>query len=186
MRKFRPVAILLSIQFIIAVSLALINPITDYVVRKYGTEYTFATKEAYLTGDFSEYVAIISKLKYDFNESEYEDVQAEYAIIDTAENSLAYISDVSNTKPKEKNYINMDGFAIGAVAYYTSDEIKLDSISPEARKIITDVFFEDKFNSFFDGHEVTVSISVYKGRAVANTFYVDGIESEEYFRNMKG
>lgn len=186
MRKFRPVAILLAIQFIIAVSLALINPITDYAIRKYGTEYTFATQNAYLTGDFSEYVNITCELKYGFNKGEYGDIQAEYAIIDTDENSLAYISEISDTKPEDKDYINMDGFAVGAVSYSTSDDIKLDIVSSETKEIISDILFYDKFNSFFDGHEVTVSISVYKGKAVANEFYIDGIEAEEYIRNLKG
>ncbi len=185
MRKLRPVAILLAIQLVIAVSLALINPITDYAVRKYGTEYTFATKEAFINGDFSEYVYITCELKYGFNEGEYGDIQAEYAIIDTDDNSLAYISGISDTKPEEKDYLNMEGFAIGAVSCYSSDDIKLNNISPEAKEIITDILFYDKFNSFFDGHEVTVSISVYKGRTVANEFYIDGITVEEYIRNLK-
>ena len=186
MRKFKPVAILLAIQFTIAVSLALINPITDYIIRKYGTEYTFATQETFIGGDFSEYVYITSQLKHDFGESKYSDIQAEYAIIDTDENSLAYISEVSNTKPEDKDYINMEGFSVGAVSYYTSDDIKLNIISSETKEIITDILTNDKFNSFFDGHEVTVSILVYKGRTVANEFYVDGIEVEEYFKNLKG
>ncbi len=186
MRKFRLVAILLLIQIVIAVSLALINPITDYVVRRYGTEYIFATQDAYLTGDFSEYVSITCKLEYGFYEGEYEAVQAEYAIIDTDENSLAYISDVSDTKPEDKDYINMEGFAIGAVSYYSSDEIKLNIISSETKEIITDILFEDKLDTFFDVHEVTVSISVYKGKAVTNELYVDGITAEEYIRNLKG
>lgn len=186
MRKFRPVAVLLAIQLGIAVSLALINPITDYVVRRYGTEYIFATKEAYIHGDFSEYVNITCELKYGFNEGEYGDIQAEYAIIDTDENSLAYISEISDTKPEDKDYINMEGFAVGAVSCYSSDDIKLNNISPEAKEIITNILFYDKFNSFFDGHEVNVSISVYKGKTVTNEFYVDGIEAEEYIRNLKG
>ncbi len=185
MRKFRPVAILLAIQLVITVSLALINPISDYIIRKYGTEYTFATQEAYLNGDFSEYVNITCELKYGFNEGEYGDIQAEYAIIDTDENSLAYISGISDTKPEDKDYINMEGFVIGAVSYYSSGEIKLNNISSETKEIITDVLFDDKFNSFFDGHEVTVSISVYKGKAVANEFYIDGITAEKYIRNLK-
>lgn len=185
MHKFKPVAILFVIQFVVAVSLALINPITDYIIRKYGTEYTFATQETFIGGDFSEYVDITSQLKHGFDESKYSDIQAEYAIIDTDENSLAYISEISNTKPEEKDYINIDGFA-GAVSYYSSDDIKLNIISTETKEIINDIMINDKFNSFFDGHEVTVSISVYKGKTVANEFYVDGIEVEEYFKNLKG
>lgn len=186
MRKSKPVVILLAIQLVIAVSLALINPITDHIIRKYGTEYTFATNNAYLTGDFSEYVNITCELKYGFNESNYGDIQAEYAIIDTDKNSLAYISEVSNTKPENKDYINMEGLAVGAISYYSSDDIKLNNISPEIKKILDDVLFHDKFNSFFDGHEVTVNISVYKGKAVTNDFYIDGIEAEEYIKNLKG
>lgn len=185
MRKFRPVAILLAIQFIVAVSLALINPITDYAVRKYGTEYTFATQNAYLTGDFSEYVNITCRLKYGFNDIEYGDIENVYALIDTDENSLAYISELSGEKPKEKDYLDVDGFAVETVSYYCSEDIKLDLISNEAKEIITDSLWEGKIN-LLDGHEVTVSISVYKGRAVANEFYIDGIEAEEYIRNLKG
>lgn len=182
MRKSRPVAILLAIQLIIAVSLALINPISDYVIRKFGTEYIFATSKAYLTGDFSEYVNITCKLKYDFDKSKYE---AEYAIIDTDENSLAYISETSDTKPEGKDYLNMDGHAVGYVSYFTSDDVKLDLIDIETRELIGDYLFEDNLD-FLDGHEVTVSISVYKGEAVVNEFYVDGITAEEYIRNLKG
>ena len=80
----------------------------------------------------------------------------------------------------------MEGFAVGAVSCYSSDDIKLNNISPEAKEIITNILFYDKFNSFFDGHKVTVSISVYKGKTVTNEFYVDGIEAEEYIRNLKG
>lgn len=181
MRNSRSVAILLAIQLVIAVSLALINPISDYVIRKYGTEYIFATKNAYLTGDFSEYVNITCELKYDFNDSDY----AEYAIIDTDENSLAYISETSDTKPEGKDYLNMDGYAIGYVSYFTSDDVKLDLIDIETRELIADYLFEDNLD-FLDGHEVTVSISVYKGKAVANEFYVDGITAEEYIKALKG
>lgn len=182
MRKLRPVAILLAIQLVIAVSLALINPIDDFIVRKYGTEYIFATSKAYLTGDFSEYVNIICKLKYDFDESKYE---AEYAIIDTDENSLAYISEASDTKPEGKDYLNMDGHAVGYVSYFTSEDVKLDLIDIETKELIAEHLWKDNLN-LLDGHEVTVSISVYKGKAIANEFYIDGITAEEYIRNLKG
>lgn len=185
MRKFRPVAILLAIQFIIAVSLALINPITDYAIRKYGTEYTFATQNAYLTGDFSEYVNITCKLKYGFNDIDFSGTKNVYAIIDTDKNSLAYISGLSGEKPEGKDYLDVVGFAVETVSYYTSDKVKLDLISTKTQEIIMDSLWEGKIN-LLDGHEVTVNISVYKGKAVANEFYIDGIEAEEYIRNLKG
>lgn len=186
MRKFRPVAILLVIHIVIAVSLALINPISEYIIRKHGTEYTFATQEAYLCGNFSEYVNISCRLKYGFNEAVYGDIQAEYAIIDTDENSIACISEISDTKPETKDWLDMDGYSVGYISYYNSDELKLDLFSTETQEIITDALFNDKIDSFFDGHEVTVSLSVYKGQSIVNEFYVDGIKAEDFIKNLKG
>ena len=185
MRKFRPVAILLAIQFIIAIALALVNPATDYIIRKYGTEYTFATQNAYLTGDFSEYVNITCKLKYGFDDIDFAGIKNVYAIIDTDENSIAYISELSGKKPEDKDYLDVDGFAVETVSYYYSKDIKLDLINTETQEIIMDSLLEGKIN-LLDGHEVTVSISVFKGKAVANEFYIDGITAEEYIRNLKG
>ncbi len=185
MRKSKPVIILLSVQLIIAVALALINPITDYIIRKYGTEYTFATQNAYLTGDFSEYVNITCKLKYGFNDIDFSGIKNVYAIIDTDANALAYLSELSGKKPEDKDYLDVDGFAVETVSYYYSKDIKLDLISTETKEIIMDSLWEGEIN-LLDGHEVTVSLSVYKGKAVANEFYIDGITAEEYIRNLKG
>lgn len=185
MRKFRPVAILLAIQLVIAFALALINPVSDHIIRKYGTEYIFATQKAYLTGDFSEYVQLTCVLKYGSDIFRFANAQRVCATIDTDENSLAYISEVSGKKPESKDYLDVKGYSVETVSYYTSDKIKLDLISTETKEIIADSLWEDDKN-LLDGHEVTVSISVYKGKAVANEFYIDGIEAEEYIRNLKG
>ena len=56
MRKSKPAVILLLIHLAIALSLALINPVSDYIIRQKGTEYTFAVDEAWLTGDFINYI----------------------------------------------------------------------------------------------------------------------------------
>ena len=185
MRKSRPAAILLAIHLSVAVLLAFVNPINNFVIRKYGTEYTFATHNAYLTGDFSEYVQLTCVLKYGPDIFRFANAQSVYATIDTDENSLAYISEVSGKKPESKDYLDVKGYAVETVSYYTSDKIKLDLISTETKEIITDSLWENDKN-LLDGHEVTVSISVYKGHAVANEFYVDGIEAEEFINNLKG
>ncbi len=183
MRKFRPVAILLAIQLIIAVSLALINPINDYIIRKKGTEYTFATQEAYLTGDFSSYVEINCRLKFGFDYNRFGYYPEEYGIIDTDKNSLAYISELSRTKPEGKDYLGTDKKSYAYISHFTSDEIKLDLISFETKNVD---FLLDKDLGFLDNHEVTVNVSVYKGDAVVNEFYIDGIKAEEYLKNLKG
>lgn len=183
MRKIRPVAILLAIQLIIAVSLALINPINDYIIRKKGTEYTFATQGAYLTGDFSSYIVINCMLKFGFDYNRFGYYPEEYGIIDTDENSLAYISELSHTKPEGKDYLGSDKKSYAYLLHFTSDEIKLDLIGFETKDVDS---LSDKDLSFLDDHEVTVNVSVYKGDAVVNEFYIDGIEAEEYLQKLKG
>ena len=95
MRKLKPVVILLSIQLVIALSLTLINPVSDYVIRRKGTEYTFAVEEAWLTGDFVSYVEANCYIEFRFVYDRFEYHPENYAIIETDENGISYISSLS-------------------------------------------------------------------------------------------
>ncbi len=181
MRKSKPAVILLLIHLAIALSLALINPVSDYIIRQKGTEYTFAVDEAWLTGDFINYIEANCYLEFRFGFDRFEYHPENYAIIETDENGISYISALSETSPESGDWLGTEEKPFDWFCYYSSDKIDYELIENAFKNI--DLF--DDFN-FLDSYEITVKVSVYNGKAVLNSFLVDGVEIEEFFKNTEG
>ena len=108
MRKSKPVLILLSIQLMLVILLAMINPVTNLVVRTFGTEHTFETSEVLYFGDFIDEVRFCCYIKYGFNYSRFDymyDQPERYAVIDTDENGMSYVSALSREKPESGEWL---------------------------------------------------------------------------------
>ena len=178
MCKSKPVIIFLSIQLIIAVSLALINPAKDFIIRQKGTEYTFSVDDAWFTGDFTEYVEANCFLDFRFDFNRFDYYTESYGIIETDENGVSYIASLSHTAPESGNYLGTEEKYFGHWGYYSSERI---DCSIAEKKLGYPAWSEDY--NFFADHEITVRISVYKGETVLNAFLVDGVEIEEYMNN---
>ena len=178
MRKSKPVVIFLSIQLIIAVAFALVNPIKDCIIRQKGTEYTFSVDEAWFTGDFTEYVEANCFLdfRFDFNRFDYYDEN--YGIIETDKNGISYIARLSHTAPENGDYLGTEEKDFGYWGYYSSERIDYSLVE---KKLDYSVLSE--YDDFFANCDITVRLSVYKGETVLNSFLVDGIEIEEYMSN---
>lgn len=182
MRKSKPVIILLSIQLLIAVTFALINPINDFIIRTKGTEYTFATQEAALYGDFTDFVEIQCHIKYGFDYDRFEYYPEQYAIIETDENGISNISALSDVKPENKDWLGTEKKPFGFYNWYTQ---KLDYELYE-KGVKNTSFFDRSSLTFSDEYDITVNVSVYKGKAVFNEILVDGVEIEKFIENTEG
>lgn len=180
MRKSKPVIILLTIHLIIALSLALINPVNDFIIRKKGTEYTFASSEAYLTGDFVNYLEANCYIDFRFDFDRFEYHTEKYAVIETDENGISYISAITDTPPENGDWLGTKEKPFEYFYCFTTDKIDYKIIE---NSFVSSDLFEDF--EFSDKHEITVNVSVYKGRAVLNAFLVDGVEIEEFLDNYK-
>ncbi len=181
MRKAKSVIILISIQFLIAIALTLINPVSDYIVRTKGTEYIFLTDSVELYGDFSDYVELSCSIKIGFDkELVYDYYAKQYAIIETDENGLSYISGVSDNQPREGAWL---GNKTDSFHHFTwhSKTIDYDLFS-KAEEIAA--YSDEKMWHISDEYEITLNISVYKGKAVLNKILIDGIEVEEFLNDL--
>lgn len=179
MRKPKPVVILLSVQLIFAIALAFVNPVKDYLIRKNGTEYTFATQEAFLTGNFIDSVTAECHIKYGFDYDRFEFYPQPYAIIETDENGLAYISALSDTPPESGDWLGTEKNHFYCFNFYSKE---LDFNLYENALKNTDLF--DESFEFSDKYEITVNISVYKGETVLNAILINGVEIGEFLENI--
>ncbi|MBQ8782816.1 MAG: hypothetical protein IJZ57_03490 [Clostridia bacterium] len=180
MRKAKPIIIVLSIQLLIAVSLALVNPISDYIVRTKGTEYTFAIEGAEIYGDYTTFVELQCPLKLGFDKDLDNYYDRQYAIIETDESGLSYISALSDNPPEKGDWLGTPKDSFHHFSWYNK---KLDyEIYREAEES-TD-FFAAKLTGVSDEYEITVSVFVYKGKAVLNEIQVNGVEIEDFLNKI--
>lgn len=181
MRKAKPILILLSVQLLIAVSLALVNPISDYIVRTKGTEYTFATEAAEIYGDYEDFVEIHCPVKHGFDkEKAYDYYDRQYAIIEADENGLSYISALSDNPPESGVWLGTEKDSFHHYNWYYK---RIDYNLYKRAEESTD-FLAAKMSGFSDEYEITVSVFVYKGKAVLNEIRVNGVAIEEFFRSL--
>jgi len=179
MHKSKPVVIFLAIQLVIAISLALINPITDFIIRQKGTEYTFSVEEAWFTGDFTSYVEANCFLDFRFDFDRFDYHPENYAVIETDENGISYISRLSETPPESGDWIGTEEKPFDYWGYYSSDEIDYSLIEKNfGNSVLSDDF------DFFKRHNITVKVSVYNGKTAFYAFLVDGVEIEKYLENL--
>lgn len=179
MRKSKPVIILLSIQLAIALILALINPASDFIVRKKGTEHVFALGHTYLTGDFVNFMQANAGIKVTYEVDRFGNhPQKNYAIITTDENGVSYISSLSDEKPESGEWLGTEAKSYDYYYVFTSDKIDCELIENNQ-----DLFYEFDFS---DKYEITAKAYVYKGRAVLDSFLVDGVELEDFPENKEG
>ena len=180
MRKSKPVIILLAIQLIIALSLAFINPVCDFIVRKKGTEHTFSVDDAWFTGDFVNYLEANCYIDFRFNFDRHNFHPENYAVIATDENGISYISALSETKPENGDWLGTEDKDFGYFCYFSSEKLDYDLIEAAFDiNPVSDFELSEKY-------DITVSVSVYKGRAVLNKFLVNGIEIEDFINNTEG
>lgn len=184
MRKSKPVLILLSIQLILVILLAMINPVTNLVVRTFGTEHTFETSEVLYFGDFIDEVRFCCYIKYGFDYSRFDymyDQPERYAVIDTDENGMSYVSALSREKPESGEWL---GTSKEPYAWYDSFKKTVDA------ELFQKVF--DANPPVFDGetlevnpeYKFTVKAHVYKGIAVFDEMRINGVEVEEFLKNL--
>ena len=181
MRKSKPVIILLAIQLIIALSLAFINPVCDFIVQKKGTEYTFSVDDAWFTGDFVNTLEANCYLDFRFDFDRHDFHPETHAVIATDENGISYISALSETKPESGDWLGTEEKAFDYYCYFSSEKLDYDLV--EAAFFNTDLLSDFELTENYD---ITVSVSVYKGRAVLNKFLVNGIEIEDFINNTEG
>lgn len=183
MRKAKTILIVLSIQLLIAVSLSLINPISDYIVRIKGSEYTFATEYVEHYGDFTDFVEIQCPIKHGFDkELTYDYYDKQYAIIETDENGLSYISELSDNPPEKGDWLGTEKDHFTHFTWY-SQKIDYELYEKKAEELFVD--FDWKSKRLSDGYEMTVNVSIYKGKAVLNEIRVNGIEIEEFLNRAE-
>ena len=182
MRKAKPILIVLSVQLLIAVSLALINPVSDYIVRTKGTEYTFATEAAGIYGDYEDFVEIQCPIKHSFDkEQAYDYYDKQYAIIETDENGLSYISALTDNPPESGDWLGTERDSFHHYNWYNK---RIDYNLYRIAEGSTD-FLAAKISGLSDEYEITVSVFVYKGKAVVNEIMVNGVEIEEFLNKLE-
>lgn len=184
MRKSRPVVILLSIQLAFTVVIALINPLTNLIIRTFGTEHTFETSEVLYFGNAEDDLIFYCHIKYgfDYNRFEYEyGISERYAVIDTDENGISYVSSLSHEKPESGVYL---GSLKHTYPWYDNFE---KAVNPKYSDVI--------FNSdppVFDGetlevnpeYKFTVKAHIFRGMSVLDEIYVNGVELEKFLENL--
>lgn len=177
MRKSKPVVIFIAIQLIIEIILA--NPAEAYFIRKFGTEYTFAVQEAYLTGDFVNYIEANGYVDCRFEFDRFEYHPENYAVISTDENGISYISSITDTPPESGDWLGTKSKDFNYYYHFTTDKIDYENFENSA--LNSDLF--DHYE-FADKYEITLNVSVFNGKAVLNEFLVDGVEINEYIKTQ--
>ncbi len=180
MRKVKPIIIVLSIQLLIAVSLSLINPISDYIVRSKGTEYTFATEGAEIYGDYTTFIELQCPIKHSFDKDLTNYYDKQYAIIETDENGHSYISVLSDNPPEKGDWLGTEKDSFHHFNWYNK---KLDYNLYRMAEESTD-FLAAKLTGMSDEYEITVSVFVYEGKAVLNEIQVNGVEIEDFLNRI--
>lgn len=184
MRKIRPVVILFSIQLIFVFALAMINPVTNLVVRTLGTEHTFDASETLCFGDFIDDVRFCCYIKYsfDYNRFDYKYGDAErYAVINTDENGFSYISAFSHEKPESGEYL---GTSKKTYAWYDNFEKSIDAgLFKKVFDANPPMFIGEKL-TVHPYYKFTVKVHVYKGIAILDEMYVNGVEIEKFIKNL--
>lgn len=177
MRKKHPVLILLSVQLLAAVAVALINPVGDYIVRTKGTEYTFDTSCVNYYGDFTNEMFVYCYIKLNDEQDRFSSHEESYALIEVGKDGLAYISDLSKTKPENGEYLGTEQKSYHYFDNFTQ-KIKYDVFKKSFK---TDPpLFEYEVLEAGEDYTFTVKAHVYKGRSVLDEILVDGVEIEEF------
>ena len=181
MRKAKPILAVLSVQLLIAVLLTLVNPVGEYIVRTKGTEYTFATEAVEIYGDYEDYVEIQCPIKHSFDKNQaYDYYDRQYAIIEADENGLSYIAALSDNPPESGVWLGTEKDSFHQFnRYYKRIDYNLYKKAEESAD-----FFDTKVSGFSDEYETTVSVYVYKGKAVLNEIRVNGVEIQEFFKSL--
>lgn len=184
MRKSKPVIILLSIQLIFSVAVALINPVTNLIVRTFGTEHIFETSEVLYYGNLDDETIINCRIKYGFEYDRFEyvyGVSERYAVIGTDENGLSYISSLSHSKPESGDYLGTGKYTY---PWYDNFEKAVDSNLFKKVFSINPPMFHDEDLTLHPDYKFTVKVHIYKGTAILDEVYVNGVELDEFLKNQ--
>lgn len=177
MRKCRPVIILLSVQLAFAIALALVTPVTDFIVRTKGTEHTLDVSEVWTIGESRISCRIKHRSDYDWTEYHPEN----YALIETDENGISYISELSEARPEAGEYIGTKKKPFHWYEYFeakTEQELLMKAFSLDPP-----MFYGEDLTVHPD-YKFTVKVHIYKGMALLDDVYVNGVELEEFFENI--
>ena len=95
-------------------------------------------------------------------------------------NGISYISSLSETKPECGDWLGTEEKSFDYFCYFASEKLDYDSVeSAFDINPVSDSELSEKY-------DITVSVSVYKGRAVLDKFLVNGTEIEEFLKSTKG
>ncbi len=182
MRKLKPVLILLVIQLVIAITLPLIKPVSDLVIRTWGEEYIIdiSHSDSFVIYGVDE-PRLVGRICYNPDYDIYYNFDnCNYAVIEPDENGLYRISELVKKKPEGKSYLG--GINPGGYMRYIRYE---QALSQEL--IDADSNSENPlFNSYSDkeqinpDYKITARIFIFKGKARLDTFLVDGVEIEKF------
>ncbi len=183
MRKRLPVIILLAVQLIFIFSLAAYNPVRDMLIRIKGTEYIFEVTDLQYYGNFKDDMLLYCNIKTEFDGYyEFITINGKYGIINTNENGLSYLSEVTNDKPQADNYIKSEN---DEIFYFTDPHQKIDyDIFVLGETTEPPLFIREKLITS-DEYRITASVYVYNGNILLNKIFVNGTEIEEFLISSK-
>lgn len=180
MRKAKVILIVISIQLLVAVSLALINPVGDYIVRTKGTEYIFLTEGVEIYGDYTTFMELQCPIKMEFDKDRNDYYDKQYAIIKTDKNGLSCISELSDNPPPKGDWLGTAKNDFHHFCWYSQ---KIDyNLFSKAEEIVA--YSDEKMWHVSDEYEITLNVSVYKGKAVMNEIQINGVEIEEFLNTV--
>ena len=178
MRKSKPIIILLSIQLVFALLLAAYNPTKDFVIRTFGTEYTFAVENLAYYGNFIDDMQLHCYIKSDIpDDYAHPLANGRYGIIETDKNGLYYISLSTDQKPENDKYIKSKG---DGVFYFSSPYMVLDYEIFELGETTNPPLFIRENLTTSTEYEITASAYIFQGQIRLKEIYVDGIEIIEF------
>ncbi len=185
-KKFS-VIILAVIQLIFCISLAIYNPVLNWLIDKNGKEYYFKFNYVSyyeLYDDNSDVSQIVLCCYYDASNDEFStDYKlGKYAAIKTDSNGFSLISNISDKKPKDTPYIKNPKNVIKLTKSFdfTFDENIAEKLS--LLGIFRGSYWRGDYSS---ENEITVKMKIYNGYySDIGEIYIDGIPIGDYITNL--
>ena len=180
-KKFS-VLILAVIQVVFCISLPAIEPGTEWVVEKFGTDYYLKIASIHYSDDIG-YIVFNFRLYCDWQNSQddlYCDIfEDQYGIIKTDEKGVSRLSDFTFSRPEKEEYIK-GHFETAHCSYFTetvpSDETAeaLVSLGIPLRNNYYHIIPEYEGN-----HDLALKVRVYNGLFSIDGITVNGAAIEE-------
>ena len=179
------VLILAVIQILFCISLTVVEPTKEWLIENKGTVYHLKVNsvsfEIYSDRGIN-FTSCIecdwSNIYYDVN---YQVLKGEYAVIETDENGVSHLSDRTDRKPEEDNYVK-GYFPIRHLGWYIDLEIT-EAVKEKLYELgINQKHYWDTYHEYEGTHNITYDVKIYKGMYQIVGMSIDGVAIEDVIR----